>query len=104
MKKQFVSAMVITIVLSGALVNSAPASACPYARNSKTLNIENSPNNSLPLAIKKSHSDMMFGIAATVGLLAMGWVVASRFNHLAPVSTPNDEQNKSKSSLAVISQ
>lgn len=103
MKKQFaLSAIVLGIALTGALGHSDTASACPYARNSGTLDLQNNPNSPLPFVIKKSHSDMMFGIAATVGLLATGWVVASRLNHLSPVSTPTAQDKSKESSLAVI--
>lgn len=103
MKKQFaLSAFVLGITLTGALVNSDTASACPYARNSGTSALQNNLNSSLPLAIKKSRSDMMFGIAATFGLLATGWVVASRLTHLSPVSTLTAQDESKESSFAVI--
>lgn len=103
MKKQLVSAIVLGVTLTGALVNSDTASACPYARNNQGIsNLQNNPNSSFPFVIKKSHSDMMFGVAATVGLLATGWVVASRFNHLSRVSTFTAQDESKESSFAVI--
>lgn len=101
MKKQFaLSAIVLGIAFTGALGHSGTASACPYARNSGTFDLQNNPNSPLSFVIKKSHSDMMYGIAATVGLLATGWVVASRLNHLSPVFTPI-AQDEFKDSFAI---
>ncbi|GFE69912.1 hypothetical protein [Chroococcus sp. FPU101] len=89
MKKTLaLSAIVLSISLSSVLGHSEAASACPFARNSGTLDLQNKPNSLLPFAIKKTHTDMMFGIAASVGLLATGWVVARRLNHLYSASTP----------------
>jgi hypothetical protein len=90
MKKQLAwSAITLTIALTGGLGNSAPANACPFARNTTTPTLQNSPNSSfLPALMRNSHSKMLFGIGATVSLLATGWVVASRLSPVAPAPTP----------------
>lgn len=89
MKKTLaLSAIVLGISVTGVLGHSEAASACPFARNSGTFELQNNPNSPFPFAIKKTHSDMMFGIAASAGLLATGWVVARRLNHLSSASTP----------------
>lgn len=97
MKKTLaLSAIVLGIACTGNLVQPDAASACPFARNSGTLELQNNPNSPFPFAIKKTHSDMMFGIAASVGLLATGWVVARRLNHLSSIA-----QDEYEDSLAI---
>ncbi|PSF34259.1 hypothetical protein C7H19_19205 [Aphanothece hegewaldii CCALA 016] len=101
MKKTLaLSAIVLGISVTAVLGHNDAAAACPFARNSGTLDLQNNPNSPLPFAIKKTHSDMMFGIAATVGLLTTGWVVARRLNHFSPVSSPI-VQNEFEDSLAI---